>query len=785
MSTPTPSANGPTIIEERVTIAGRDLIFETGRIAGLADGAVTVRYGDSLVLCTAEGESEPREGLDFFPLTVDYEERMFAAGKIPGGFIKREGRPSEHAVLTARMTDRPIRPLFPAGYRNETQVLTTVLSTDQQNDPDILSICGASAALTLSSVPFQGPIAGVRIGYIHGELVVNPTTNELENSEMNMIVAGTSDAIMMVEGEASEIAEATMVDGIALAHEQIKLIVAAQVRLQERAGHTKMQYTPSQKDETSLSALRDFVGARLDEAVFNADKETRLSKTSALKKEVVAHFIAQAAEAGQESGQAAKTYSSLFESVVKEAVRSAIIERGDRPDGRKPTEIRPIWCEVGYLPRTHGSAIFTRGQTQALTVATLGSTKEDQMLDGLGLETSKRYMHHYNFPPFSVGEVRRLRGPSRRDIGHGALAERAMLPVLPRQEDFPYVLRLVSEIMASNGSSSMASVCGSTLALMDAGVPIKAPVAGVAMGLVSNADGQYKVLTDIQGLEDALGDMDFKVAGTAEGVTAIQMDIKVKGITTDIMREALEQARIGRLHILAKMLETISAPRSTRSDYAPSIVTVKIDPAQIGAVIGPGGKVIRAIQESTGTKIDIEDTGMVYISGVGQEATEAAMEEVKKITYVPSVGDKITGKVRGIIPVGAFVEMVPGKDAFVHISQLGTERYERVEDAVAIGDVVDVIVTEVRGDGKIDASIRAGITGEMPTPRPPRDSRPPMGGDRGPRRDGPPRDGGPRRDGPPQEAAPREGTPAGGGGQMSDGRPADSRRPGFPRNDEG
>ncbi|MEX1158212.1 MAG: polyribonucleotide nucleotidyltransferase [Thermomicrobiales bacterium] len=782
----------PNVIEERVTIAGRDMIFETGKIAGLADGAVTVRYGDSLVLSTAEGESEAREGMDFFPLTVDYEERMFAAGKIPGGFIKREGRPSEHAVLTARLTDRPLRPLFPSGYRNEVQVMTTVLSTDQQNDPDILSINGASAALTISQVPFQGPIGGIRIGYINGELVVNPTHAELEESMMDIVVAGTIDAIMMVEGECREVPEDVLVDGIALAHEQIKLLVEAQNRLQQRVGKPKREVTMTPKDEAHLSAMSNFLGKRLDEAVFNADKEARLEKTAALKREVVAHFVAQA---GDDAAAAEKKAKAAFEFLVKATVRSAIIERGDRPDGRTPDEIRPIWSEVGYLPRAHGSAVFTRGQTQVLTVATLGSTKEDQMLDGLGLETSKRYMHHYNFPPFSVGEVRRLRGPSRRDIGHGALAERAMLAVLPEQAEFPYVLRLVSEIMSSNGSSSMASVCGSTMALMDAGVPIKAPVAGVAMGLITDESGRYRILSDIQGLEDALGDMDFKVAGTRTGVTAIQMDIKVRGITTQIMREALQQALTGRLFILDKMAETISAPRGTQSVFAPSIVTVKIAPDQIGAVIGPGGKVIRAIQEASGTKIDIEDDGMVYISGVGQEATDAAADQIRRITYTPSVGDRLTGPVKTIIAVGAFVEIAPGKDAFVHISQLGTERVEKVEDAVQVGDMLEVVVTAVRNDGKIDASRRTAITGEMPAPRQPREGGfggPRRDGDRGPRRDGDrgPRpdfdraDRGPRPEGPRSEGPRPEVQRQPEAASVSDGRPSDSRRPGFIRRDE-
>ncbi|MEI2617416.1 MAG: polyribonucleotide nucleotidyltransferase [Thermomicrobiales bacterium] len=762
--------NRPNITEIRLTVAGRDLVFETGRIAGLADGAVTVRYGDTLVLSTAEGEAEPREGMDFFPLTVDYEERMFAAGKIPGGFIKREGRPTEHAILSARLTDRPIRPLFPSGYRNEVQVITTVLSADQVNDPDILSINGASAALTISSVPFQGPVGAVRVGYVDGQLVINPLATE-ESSELDIVVAGTADAIMMVEGEAHEIPEHLLVDAIALAHDEIRRIVDAQLQLQARVGKPKRDPKVTPKDETVTSSLRDYVGSRLDDALFNADKEARQSATSELKRDAVQHFVEQAQASGADAAAAAKTYTNAFEALMKATVRKAILDRGDRPDGRNPSEIRPIWCETGYLPRAHGSAIFTRGQTQVVTVATLGSTKEDQMLDGLGLETSKRYMHHYNFPPFSVGEVRRMRGPSRRDIGHGALAERALIPVLPDQTEFPYVVRVVSEVMSSNGSSSMASVCGSTMALMDAGVPIAAPVAGVAMGLITDDSGHYRILTDIQGIEDALGDMDFKVAGTEEGITAIQMDIKVKGITTEIMREALAQAREGRLYILGKMEQAIAEPRTERSMYAPSIVSMKIKSEQIGAVIGPGGKVIRAIQEATTTKIDIQDDGTIYISGVGQEATDEAMSQIRKITYEPQVGERLSGPVKTIIPAGVFVEIAPGRDAFVHISQLAEERIERAEDVVAVGDRIDVVITDVRSDGKLDASRRAVITGEMPPPRAPRPSGPRPSG---PRRDGPRHDG-PRHDGPRNESdrpAPRQ-------EHADDGRPRDSRRPGF------
>jgi polyribonucleotide nucleotidyltransferase len=776
--------NMPEIFEERIEVAGREMIFEVGRIAGLADGAVTVRYGDTLVLCTAQSSAEPREGIDFFPLTVDYEERMFAAGKIPGGFIKREGRPSEHATLSARQTDRPIRPLFPKGFRNDVQLITTVFSTDQQNDPDILSISGASAALTISTIPFLGPIAGIRMGYQDGQLVVNPTVNEVEAGQMNIIVAGTADAIMMVEGEASEVSEGIVVDAIARAHTEIKRIVAAQLRLQERVGKPKKEFQAPVKDDSIETNLLEVIGDRLDGALYHADKAARSDATSALKREVVKHFEDRATEAGEDAGAVRRTYSNAFEDIVKSRVRQAILSEGYRPDGRNPKEIRPIWTQVGYLPRTHGSAIFTRGQTQAVTVATLGSTKEDQMLDGIRLETSKRYMHHYNFPPYSVGETRFMRGPSRRDIGHGALAERALLPVLPDQKDFPYVLRVVSEVVASNGSTSMASVCGSTLALLDAGVPIKASVAGMAMGLVTDGEGNYTVLSDIQGMEDFLGDMDFKVAGTRQGITAIQMDIKVQGITTDIMREALAQAYDGRMHILDRMDETMPSPREVRSEFAPSIEVVKIKPDQIGAIIGPGGKNIRAIQELSGAKIDIEEDGTVYVAGVGSESTSLAIEEIKRITYVPEVGDKLHGKVKTIIPVGAFVEIAPGKDGFVHISQLTHERLERVEDAVSVGDEVDVVVTEIRADGKINLSRRALLPNDAPPAGGGGGNSGGGGGDRRPQRDESPRRGGD------EDRGPRQGAQGGrrpgfiddrprgdAGGNLDANRPRDSRRP--------
>ncbi len=697
----------PEIHEERVTIAGRELIFESGRIAEQAGGAVTVRYGDTLVLSTAVASKEPREGIDFFPLTVDYEERMSAAGKIPGGFLKREGRPGEHAILSARLTDRPIRPLFPKGYRNDVHIVSTIFSTDQENEPDILSINGASAALTISSIPFKGPVGAVRMGYIDGELVVNPLASQFEESELEIVVAGTKDAIMMVEGRAHQISEDLLVDAIELAHKIIGVLVDAQLRLREKCGKEKQEPEIQQPDPAIAARVSEFVGDRLRNALFQEDKSTRNTATSELKAEVVAFFRDRAEEQGVEDTAAvAKAVGNAFEDMLKESVRNAILEEGYRPDGRATDEIRPIWGQVGYLPRTHGSAIFTRGQTQAVSTVTLGSTREDQMIDNLTLEKSKRYIHHYNFPPYSVGEARFMRGPSRRDIGHGALAERALMAVIPEKEEFPYTIRVISEIVSSNGSTSMASVCGSTMSLMDAGVPISAPVAGIAMGLITDGEGGYRVLTDIQGMEDHLGDMDFKVAGTREGVTAIQMDIKVAGITTQIMREALAQAKEGRYFILDRMADVISEPRDAQSDYAPAIMKVSIDPQKIGMVIGPGGKVIRAIQEETETEVDVQEDGTVFVSGVNRSGVADAIERIKRVTWDPEPGDVTVGAVKTIIPAGAFVEITPGRDGFVHISELSDSRVNQVEDVVKVGDMVEVKVTEIRPDGKINLTMR-------------------------------------------------------------------------------
>ncbi len=740
-------------------IGGRTLTLETGRLAQLSSGAVTVRYGDSMVLTSAIGEREAKEDMGFFPLTVDYEERMFAAGKIPGGFPKREGRPTEAAILAARLTDRPIRPLFPKGYKAEVQVITTVLSADQENDCDILSIIGASAGLTIGPVPFEGPVGAVRMGMKDGEFIINPTFEEREEGDLDMVIAGTDDAIMMVEGEAKEISEERMVQAIEQAHEVIRQIVDLQRQLQAEVGMEKWPFTSPARDENLFTAVQEALGGRLREAVRNPDKVVRLEATSDLQADVVAQLTA-----GDEPAFTEQQVNSTYEALLKDEVRRGILEEGVRPDGRNPEEIRPIWTQVGYLPRAHGSAVFTRGQTQALTVAALGSVAEEQRLDSITPQTSKRYIHHYNFPPYSVGEVRRMRGASRRDIGHGALAERALINQIPPVDEFPYTIRVVSEIMASNGSSSMASVCGSTMALMDAGVPLKKPVAGVAMGLITDADsGNYTVLTDIQGMEDALGDMDFKVAGTPDGVTAIQMDIKVKGISFEIMRQALSQANAGRTHILGKMAETIAEPRAELNKYAPQVVTIKIDQAKIGKVIGPGGSMIREIQEESNSKINIEDDGTISIASADGEGIEKAKAKILSLTEdLPEVkverGEIYNGKVVSIMPYGAFVEIAPGRDGLVHISELSEDpsvRTERVEDVVQQGDEITVMVIDVAPNGKVSLSRRAALTGELPEPKAPRPRNNDRGGfrggdrDRGPRRDDRgPRDRGPRDRGP-------------------------------------
>lgn len=677
-------------------LGGRKLTLQTGCLAKQASGAVFVKYGDTAVLVTAAGSAQPREGIDFFPLTVDYEERLYSVGKIPGGFIKREGRPTESAILSARLIDRPIRPLFAEGFRNDVQVVATVMSVDQDNTPDIVAMIGASTALTISDIPFEGPIGAVRVGYANQQLIINPTIEQQEKSELSLVVAGTMDAILMVEAAANEVSEEVILDAIMFGHEVIKQQVVLINQIREEIGKPKrnipLHTVPADIDQ----AVRTYATDKLRAAVQHADKLTREGQTNAVKEETSAHF----AEIYPDNG---KEVNNVLAKIVKEIVRHLITKEGKRPDGRHLKEIRPITCDVGILPRTHGSGLFTRGQTQALTVTTLGPASEEQILDGLGIEESKRYMHHYNFPPYSVGETRPMRGPGRREIGHGSLAERALLPMIPAEADFPYTIRLVSEILESNGSSSMASVCGSTLSLMDAGVPIKAPVAGAAMGLVKDGD-EFAILSDIQGIEDALGDMDFKVAGTAKGITAIQMDIKIKGLHKDILAAALAQARESRLFILDKMLAVLDKPRADLSPYAPRIITMQIDPDKIRDVIGPGGKTIKKIIEDTGVSIDIEDDGRVFIAAVDKNAGQKAMQIIENLTRDVEVGGIYLGKVTRLMNFGAFVEILPGKEGLVHISQLARERVAKVEDVVKPGDEVMVKVTEIDRQGRINLS---------------------------------------------------------------------------------
>ncbi len=689
--------------KQDIDIGGRTLTLETGRVAGLSDGAVTVRYGDTVLLATAVSSAEPREGIDFFPLTVEYEERMYAAGKIPGGFIKREGRPGEAAILAARLTDRPIRPLFPKHYRNDVQVVNLVMSADQENDPSVLSVIGASAALTLSSIPFDGPVAAVKMGYIDGKLVVNPTMRQMQDeSELELTVAGTRDAVLMVEAGANELPEDLVLEAIMAGHRAMQPLIDAQDKLRKLAGKPKQDAPPPAVDEELKAKLQKKLGKKLEKAIYNPDKGGREDATRELRAEVLEEFV--------QAGADPKAVNKLFDTLEKDLVRTRILKDGKRPDGRGPKDIRPISIEVGVLPRAHGSGLFTRGQTQVMSVATLGTEADEQSIDSIGLDEPKRYMHHYNFPPFSVGEARQLRGTSRRDIGHGALVERALLAVLPPEEEFPYVIRVVSDTLSSNGSSSMASTCGSTLALLDAGVPLSASVAGVAMGLVTqdgSAKGKYAILTDIQGIEDALGDMDFKVTGTREGVTAIQVDIKVAGLTEEIVRLALAQAREGRLFILDKMDTVISEPRQEVSRFAPRITTIKINPDKIRDIIGPGGKMIRKITEETKTTIDIQDDGTVNIGSNNAEYTQKAIDWIKSLTREVEAGEIYTGKVTRILPFGAFVEILPGKEGLVHISELANYRVPTVEDVVKIGDELQVLVTEIDRQGRINLSRRA------------------------------------------------------------------------------
>jgi polyribonucleotide nucleotidyltransferase len=677
-----------------VEIAGVEISFETGKLAKQAGGAVVVRAGDSMVLCTATAGS-PRD-VDFLPLTVDVEERMYAAGKIPGSFFKREGRPSEKGILTARMIDRPIRPLFPKGWTSETQIVATPMCVDHVNPYDILAMNGASAALAVSDIPFPTQVGAVRIGKLEGKFVVNPAEPDIPESDLDLVVAGTDEAILMVEAGADEITEGELLDALDIAHEEIKRLCAAQRELAEAHGKPKLEVEPLVVDEELYEQIRTSHGPALDDATQVEDKLARQDATKAVEEEVLEQYTVVEDEAGESVlSERRAAVQRAFDKLEKDIIRQRIAVEKRRPDGRGADEIRPVTAEVGIAPRTHGSALFTRGQTQAYTVTTLGTSREEQRLDTLGLETAKRYFHHYNFPPFSVGEAGFMRGPKRRDIGHGALAERALVPMIPSQEDFPYTIRVVSDILESNGSSSMASVCGSTLSLMDAGVKIRKPVAGVAMGLIKEGD-DYIVLSDIAGVEDHLGDMDFKVAGTRDGITAIQMDIKISGVTFDILGTALEQAREGRLFILDKMQEAISESRAELSPWAPRIASIKIDPDMIGKVIGKGGETIRALSEEYEAQIDVDDEGTVLVYAVNGEKGDAAVEAIRQMTKDVELGEVYTGKVVKTTTFGAFVELSKGTDGLIHISNLKPgERPESVEDVVQKGDELTVRVVEL------------------------------------------------------------------------------------------
>ena len=682
-------------------LGGRPLTIETGKIAKQANGSVLIRYGETAVVVAVTGTDTPREGVDFFPLTVDFEEKMYTVGKIPGGFLRREGRPPETAILTSRLIDRPIRPMFPDGYHNDVQIVATAVSVDPDNAPDIPAMIGASCALSISDIPFEGPIAGVRVGRVDGKFIINPTLEQAAVSEMNVAVAGTKEAILMVEAGAKEVSEQVMLDAILFGHEEIKKLVAFQEQIQAEVGKPKMEFTPYVPPEALSKEIMEYGEPKIHDALMDPDKLHRDKMVSETKEAILEHFVELYPESEID-------IAHIVQKLVKKVFRHIITHDKIRPDGRALDEVRPISCEVGLLARPHGCSLFTRGQTQVLNCLALAPLREAQTLDGLGTELTKRYIHHYNFPPYSVGETKPLRSPGRREIGHGALAERALLPVIPSEEEFPYTIRLVSEVLESNGSSSMASTCASTLSLMDAGVPIKAPVSGVAMGLVKEGD-DITILTDIQGLEDANGDMDFKVAGTEKGITAIQMDIKIDGINRQIFEQALEQARKGRAYILGKMLECIPAPRPSLKEHAPKITTLKINPDKIKDVIGPGGKVIKKITEESGAKIDIEEDGTVYVAAADQASANKAIEAINAITAEPEIGKIYTGKVTRLMNFGAFVEFMPGREGLVHISQLAKERVEKVEDVVNVGDEIVVKLVEIDAKGRMNLSRKAAL----------------------------------------------------------------------------
>jgi polyribonucleotide nucleotidyltransferase len=740
------------------TFGGKSLRLETGKVAKQAGGSCWLQMGDTIVLGTATMAASPREGLDFFPLTCDYEERKYAVGKIPGGFIKRGGRPSEKSILTSRLIDRPLRPLFPYGMRNDTQVIATTLSVEGSNPPDVMAVLAASTALMVSDIPWNGPIGCVRVGRVEGQFVVNPSLEEMETSDIDLIVAGTKEVVNMLEAGANEVSEEDFIAAIAFAHDAIREQCSLQEELAAKVGKAKREIALHHVDEAILGAVRERTGAELRQAIQNPDKAARESGLSELTKEIVDRLLPDFPE--QKSN-----LTEAVDKVIKEQIRALIIEEKVRPDGRKVDEIRQITCEVGLLPRVHGSGLFTRGQTQVLTGLVLGSTDDTQSVDGLEGDFEKRYMHFYNFPPYSVGEARPMRGPGRREVGHGALAERALDAVIPSKADFPYALLLTSEVLESNGSTSMGSTCGSTLALMDAGVPIKAPVSGIAMGMMTMGD-KFEVLSDIQGMEDFSGDMDFKVAGTSAGITAIQLDTKIRGLTPEMITQTLMQAKVGRAYILGKMLEAIETPRAEMSKYAPRVTSLKINPEKIGAVIGPGGKNIKAIEAESGAKISIEQDGTIFIAATEGEGAEIAANMIRGMTAEVEVGTIFTGKVVRIIGMGAFVEFLPGKDGLVHISQLADPAPRRPDDAVKVGDELKVRVIEVDGQGRINLSAINLDQPFDPSTVKPREERPRggggfggrggdrdrggsgggfRGGDRGGDRGGPPRGGDPDR----------------------------------------
>lgn len=695
----------PDVKQYQFSVGTKNLTFESGKLAGQAGGALTLQLGDTIVLATATMSRDKRPGIDFLPLTVDYEERLYAGGRIPGSFFRREGRPTEEAILTDRLTDRPLRPLFPKDLRNDVQVIIYSLSTDGENPIDILALNAASAALMISDIPWGGPVGAVRVGLIEGDFILNPTFSDLEYSELDLRIAGTRDAILMVECGAQEVSEETMVKALEYAHQSIQGLIDIQEQMAREIGKPKREYQKQEIDEELYTQVLNRVSDPINQILSQPyEKSAVYSAFDDLKAETIAEFSTEGDET--RTIEARKAYESAY----KQIIRSRILTDGKRIDGRGLTDIRPIWCEVNTSPRAHGSGLFTRGETQVLTLATLGTPREAQEIDSLSPSESKRYMHHYNFPPFSTGETRFLRGASRREIGHGALAERALVPVIPPESDFPYTLRLVSEVLSSNGSSSMASVCGSTLALMDTGVPIKSPVSGVAMGLIKEGD-DYAILTDILGMEDHLGDMDFKVAGTEKGITALQMDIKIKGIPSQVLTEALESARVARSAIMDIMLAELSAPRPDLKSHAPRITVVHIPVEKIGAVIGPGGKTIRSIQDETGAKIDIGEDGAVFVATSDGESARMAVEKIERLTESAEVGRIYTGRVVRTTDFGAFVEIIPGTDGMVHISQLASERIDRVEDVARVGEEITVMVTNIDPQGKIRLSRQAVLEG--------------------------------------------------------------------------